>query len=182
VTGFVYLFHSPTEDLTKIGMALDYRARLTELHRRSVPLRVLGAFRSAKFKYHERVLHKRFAAKRVRGEWFALNDSDIDAIGRYFGRKDGWRDRVPVEPSYWLYHEEQCQRCANVFRTKPESPVRCPACQSCDWRTRKVFPCGHLWIPSPRPAGHGVDSPPKVCMSCKSTKWNEPKKSSRRVE
>lgn len=78
----VYVIHAEGTNCYKIGWARDVRARLRELqignHCRLVVV-VVFAGRGAKF---EGLLHRRFQRVRVRGEWFALSDVDLDWLRR----------------------------------------------------------------------------------------------------
>jgi len=81
--GFVYLLllDSGVELFYKIGMANHLDARMKS-HQTSCPfeLRVAIAYYTPNMRHEERELHEMFAAQRVRGEWFNLDRSDLEAI------------------------------------------------------------------------------------------------------
>lgn len=79
VTGFVYILKSG--DHYKIGNAIDPVRRLKSLQAAwPEPMEIVHKIESDRYKYIERDLHRRFAGKRVRGEWFALSDEDLAYI------------------------------------------------------------------------------------------------------
>ncbi len=78
--GFIYLVKSSTGHY-KIGRAKnpDDRRRTFEV---KLPFEVelIHTISSQNYSQAERSLHKRFAGKRVNGEWFALTDEDVTYI------------------------------------------------------------------------------------------------------
>lgn len=77
--GFVYLIQSG--EFTKIGIAQDVRARMSNLqtgHPR--PLELLGAVEVANCAKAEAELHGMFSAQRITGEWFDLSGLDVKEI------------------------------------------------------------------------------------------------------
>jgi hypothetical protein len=76
---FIYFVESE-HGLVKIGFSVSLRERFKKLQTcSSLPLKLLGLRRGTI--EGERQLHKRFAAQRVRGEWFAATD-EIRAAAR----------------------------------------------------------------------------------------------------
>lgn len=78
----IYLILDRNSGLTKIGRSSDPSSRektimsdrsTCELIWNSIPCHG----------YYERILHKHFNPKRIRGEWFLLNESDIEFIKSY---------------------------------------------------------------------------------------------------
>lgn len=80
--GFIYLAKRSVDGAIKIGIAINPQNRMYKLRASvkvgdvdlvtSVPVDDMGA--------SEAVLHGMFASKRVHGEWFLLNSSDIDLV------------------------------------------------------------------------------------------------------
>lgn len=94
---YVYLIKADN-GLIKIGIASDVNGRFINIDSMSpVPLSLLFSFYNEDALRVERKLHKRFAAKRVKGEWFNLSRNEIDwIIGKY---GDGINDTIEsVEP------------------------------------------------------------------------------------
>ena len=82
--GFIYVIYlddSSDERFYKIGMASSFGARF-DAHRCASPFEILVAcaYFVGNMRAEERELHDEFADKRVRGEWFRLNDGDLDFI------------------------------------------------------------------------------------------------------
>ena len=82
--GFVYVLQGPDGNY-KIGRTIDYRGRIDSLTVK-LPFDVhpLMVIRSDDYCALEKMLHDRFADKRVRGEWFALSEQDIQHIQEDF--------------------------------------------------------------------------------------------------
>ena len=85
--GFVYLIHSPTNNLYKIGRAKEIDSRYASIGKQSpVEVKLVHSFKSADSKKAERTLHHTYSHLRVLGEWFSLAEkdvSDIVSIGDY---------------------------------------------------------------------------------------------------
>lgn len=94
--GYVYLMHAETGH-HKIGLSKDPRARLRAF-RIEMPLedKLLHVFPAENMAAAEKALHRKFAAKRFRGEWFLLEPDDV----RWFlsiGAFDHERDFVTLD-------------------------------------------------------------------------------------
>ena len=79
--GWIYLIKDG--DLYKIGMSVNVADRFATIKRTNLGAELIC---SAIFDDHakiERELHIKFAHKRVSGEWFALNNEDIDWLKDY---------------------------------------------------------------------------------------------------
>ncbi len=90
----VYLIRCTVTGLYKIGVSVDVQKRLTELQTGSAPELELVLVLPGNEK-REQELHKRFAVKHVRGEWYSLHPEDVialalvplnDAVPRVVGR------------------------------------------------------------------------------------------------
>lgn len=81
--GFIYVFYveAGIDRFYKIGRAKDPIQRKAQ-HQTSLPLNLMVAccYFTPSVVGEERFLHSMFAEKRVRGEWFALIDADLDVI------------------------------------------------------------------------------------------------------
>lgn len=75
--GFVYLFRKG--DLHKIGQSANPEARLEQVARGGL---IVHLIESANPRSVERMLHWRFNAARVRGEWFRLAESEVRDVCR----------------------------------------------------------------------------------------------------
>lgn len=77
--GYIYILKSG--DLYKIGQSAKPRKRLRQLRTgSSLPIEVVYTMRTPHYKFVEKILHNRLADKRVRGEWFALSETDLQYI------------------------------------------------------------------------------------------------------
>ena len=78
---YIYLIKNKDTGHMKIGIAKDIKQRLKALQTGSVSeLEVLSLIYSETPYTLEKNLHNRFASKRLRGEWFNLEGSDIEYI------------------------------------------------------------------------------------------------------
>ncbi len=77
--GFVYLISDDEWGFFKIGLSKnDPQFRLKNLNTgNSSKLSIVNYFKTANFKKIERLLHMKYADRRVNGEWFKLTDDDI---------------------------------------------------------------------------------------------------------
>lgn len=83
VDRYVYLISGG--EYVKIGIAGNVKKRLNTLSLASpVPLFLLYSFYTEKAFDVEQYLHKKYHNKRVHGEWFSLNDNDIEWIKSRF--------------------------------------------------------------------------------------------------
>lgn len=79
---FIYLMHDPHSGLHKIGRSVTPEVRERTLVSQMPSIEII--FTSIECRIQkEKELHKLFAAKRVRGEWFKLHLEDIDTIRNY---------------------------------------------------------------------------------------------------
>lgn len=92
--GYVYFIEAEESGLIKIGRAANPIRRLAAMQTGSAePLRLARTIRTDDDKHLERELHRRFAADRVRGEWFDPSDDllkfawVVDALGGAAGRR-----------------------------------------------------------------------------------------------
>jgi hypothetical protein len=81
-SGYIYVIYleSPKR-YYKIGMAKEFNSRFDK-HRCASPfdLYVACAFFVQNMRRKEAELHREFASKRVRGEWFELDEGDVKSI------------------------------------------------------------------------------------------------------
>lgn len=77
--GYVYL--AAMENACKIGVAQDVAGRVRELQTGTPgKLEVRHVIRSNDAGWLEAMLHRLFASRRLRGEWFALTEEDVSAL------------------------------------------------------------------------------------------------------
>lgn len=84
VAGFIYaIFIDAPERFYKIGMAARFDARFDQ-HQCASPfdIGVACAYFVGDMRAEERALHEKFTDKRVRGEWFRLNEADVREIAQ----------------------------------------------------------------------------------------------------
>jgi hypothetical protein len=83
VITYVYLLYETGEGYHKIGITANPRVRFYSITR-GTPHRVdllhLIACEGLQNRKLESELHKRYAAKRIKGEWFQLDPADVEAI------------------------------------------------------------------------------------------------------
>jgi len=88
---YVYLLHAAEVGLYKIGHSKNPRARAMALECGGpIPLRLVHQILTNDAVWLEMMLQKQYAAKRVRGEWFRLEDADVSnirSVRTYFGRQ-----------------------------------------------------------------------------------------------
>lgn len=77
--GYVYVIECAGR--YKIGYSTTPRKRLAKLRKASpVPMRMVHKLRTPIFREIEQQLHARFYQKRLNGEWFCLDEDDLDYI------------------------------------------------------------------------------------------------------
>lgn len=80
----IYLIRDIATGLTKIGRSNSPEQRLKQLIKQDTllptPNQFIILFTWEDYGYKEQFLHNTYAEKRVRGEWFNLDDADIDSI------------------------------------------------------------------------------------------------------
>jgi len=88
-TGYVYLLHAPSLDAYKIGKAKDVDARIKAFSI-EMPMEIQCVFtaKSSEYDVDEKKLHKLFEEKRLIGEWFRLDNDDVNCIKNYSFAKE----------------------------------------------------------------------------------------------
>lgn len=91
----VYFFRRDSDGLVKIGHTGCLRRRLVPLRREFGPGEVVHLMHAKCCDWKatarlETLLHRRFAAKRVHGEWFRLDEADLIRVKR-FGKVQAWK-------------------------------------------------------------------------------------------
>lgn len=79
--GYVYLVK--LDKHYKIGISLTPDSRLKEFTLLPYPLEYICIEKVYSYKQIEKELHRIYASKNVRGEWFELNDDDVKSIVEY---------------------------------------------------------------------------------------------------
>lgn len=78
--GYVYLLEAEN-NIYKIGRSRDLKTRVLTIQMHSpVKVILLHRFQSKNSIIAEETLHKKYAAKRKHGEWFDLNDREVNEI------------------------------------------------------------------------------------------------------
>lgn len=83
--GYVYLVK--LDKYYKIGVSISPDSRLQEFTLLPYPLEYICIEKVNNFKQVEKDLHKLYSQKRVRGEWFLLQQSDIERIIKYIQQR-----------------------------------------------------------------------------------------------
>ena len=82
--GYVYLMRAvaPEVNWYKIGLSIDPNFRLKTFNAIKLPfaIELVCTIQTTSMRELERHLHQRFADQRVRGEWFDLDDADVEYI------------------------------------------------------------------------------------------------------
>jgi hypothetical protein len=79
--GYLYIIQLGETNVYKIGISVNPNRRLKELKSKSpVPLRIIYQNFGHDYESIEKYFHWVFRKKRVRGEWFELNQDDIIRI------------------------------------------------------------------------------------------------------
>jgi len=84
-SGYVYLMVDSQTGFHKIGYSKNPKVRESTLFSEKPSIELLGAWEGS-FS-DERELHEKFATTRIRGEWFDLNEIDVEAIYKRFRRR-----------------------------------------------------------------------------------------------
>jgi hypothetical protein len=97
--GYVYLVHCLGTEFYKIGMSkIDYEARLSTMQSGCpYELILVDAIHSTRYKSMEIALHHMLKAKRVRGEWFNLDESSLKEIKSYFNNNSQPQSKIEFE-------------------------------------------------------------------------------------
>lgn len=79
--GCVYIMQLGDTNLFKIGYSNDVDRRRAQIQAKCpIPITVIYERWGHDYRFFERVLHKEFEKKRVKGEWFKLSASDLMTI------------------------------------------------------------------------------------------------------
>ena len=81
--GYIYLMFDPRTDTYKIGISTNVETRYKRLRTDAPQLQLLHTVESFKMRDDEYLLHSHFRKKRLTGEWFALDESDLDEFNDY---------------------------------------------------------------------------------------------------
>lgn len=79
---FVYVIHDTANGFYKIGSSQTPNTRERTLQAEKPTLEMLVSFPASR--EDERILQKHFADKKIRGEWFRLDNADLQYITDYF--------------------------------------------------------------------------------------------------
>lgn len=95
-TKYLYLIHETALDCYKIGVATDVSARFAVMDS-SCPqdMQVVDSVMVNDAYEKEEELHLRYLGKRVKGEWFALDEHDVKEIITHFRK---WEEKKSTQP------------------------------------------------------------------------------------
>jgi hypothetical protein len=114
--------------LYKIGHSQNIEARIKEMQvGNPAPLEFVSSWPGGQVLEHN--AHKTFEHKRVRGEWFDLNDQDLAALTEYLRPREV-KQRRRGRPSLRSYWPRPCHWCARKPRMDSEGQVYC----ECGWK------------------------------------------------
>jgi Meiotically up-regulated gene 113 len=87
--GYVYLVRAESGE-HKIGRTKDVGARVRNFMTLApFKFTLIHSFSADDCRMAERLLHKQFSPKRIKGEWFTLNQKDVTAISKLVKFADG---------------------------------------------------------------------------------------------
>ena len=85
--GFVYIIE--TQGVYKIGRASNLESRVKKYQTENpYPITLIASAFIFDCVSYEKRLHKKFAHKKLRGEWFKLNDNDLDSLKNKLSSED----------------------------------------------------------------------------------------------
>lgn len=115
-TAWTYFVGSREQEVVKIGMTTKLKARMSSLRNSSpIPIKLFAvAFGSPDI---ELVLHERFAADRLHGEWFKLTDEVNDCIESIKSHDLG---KYVPERMYFQSTEERALHLAGAIKGRPQ--------------------------------------------------------------
>ena len=94
-TGYIYFVHADGTNRYKIGLTVDLDRRMRELNGKQAPFenKLLWSIEVSDMRSAEKDLHDMFSNRRVNGEWFVFNESELDEVG---GKYDRISEKYPV--------------------------------------------------------------------------------------
>ena len=111
-SGYIYFVHADGTNRYKIGLTVDLDRRMRELNGKQAPFenKLLWSIEVSDMRSAEKDLHDMFSTRRVNGEWFVFNESELDEVE---GKYDRISEKYPVpqyqpEPTYqekYYYHD-----------------------------------------------------------------------------
>ena len=82
---YVYIMHDTSNNLYKIGKAVNPHERLNNFKTGNASIKLLNYYPG--FMADEKIIHLKFNKHRVEGEWFKLKQKHLDKIDKYFKSK-----------------------------------------------------------------------------------------------
>jgi transcriptional regulator with XRE-family HTH domain len=162
----VYFIETIGADAVKIGQAIDPRSRLVELQSSNhLPLRLIKTVDGS---YDvERALHERFAASRIRGEWYRLSeisDQVADLAGSEVGIIHNYGDSV----SGFL----KCEQCSMPKTGRERQHAMCRPCSDKARTARGVamLEC-FCKICKTSTGTHPKSRPVALCEGCRGSRY-----------
>lgn len=130
----MYLYLIKSNNHFKIGVASEIEARLRSLQiGNPVELIIHSCFEFGNATYVEQSIHQKFIAKRERGEWFSLNDADLDEFENICTLLGG--KKFTYSPSGIDSRDEEEDIAEVISKTPDETPsFDIPAMLGAGWR------------------------------------------------
>jgi len=107
-TGYIYFVHADGTNRYKIGLTVDLDRRMRELNGKQAPFenKLLWSIEVSDMRSAEKDLHDMFSNRRVNGEWFLFDESELSGVEDEYDRIS---DKYPVhqyqpEPTYQQTH------------------------------------------------------------------------------
>jgi hypothetical protein len=80
---YIYLLHDPANNVYKIGKAKNVKSRFGSIKTGNINVELITNTSIAVNQKHEDELHRMFKDKRIGGEWFDLDETDIKNVKYY---------------------------------------------------------------------------------------------------
>jgi Meiotically Up-regulated Gene 113 (MUG113) protein len=103
-TAFVYLMHHPTSGAYKIGLSVNPSQRVGTIAPRSAGIVLVGTIPTAEPVWLEKILHGAFSHRRIRNEWFRMDETDTHLF-LSIPAADRWEDLPHAIRGMWAVNE-----------------------------------------------------------------------------
>jgi len=103
IPGYVYLASRPSDGAIKIGIALNPQQRIYKIrHKIGEDIRLDCSILVDNMGLREKELHERYKSQRIQGEWFLLDEEQIEEIRNFLkgkGKGEGGQNPTPSSSS-----------------------------------------------------------------------------------
>jgi hypothetical protein len=113
--GYVYLAQRP-DGITKIGHSKNPQQRVIMLNSKYRGIRLVRAMKTNLSRGFEHLLHQRFSEYHVRTEWFALPESELEAV-RWVSQV-----RIKADVIAQMYASNNPFSCICYWNGRPRKP------------------------------------------------------------